>query len=113
MSWADDFTRYTTGFAFSLTLSRDQASLLEAIGVDADEAYRNWTSATGRNDFIRTFHALRRRGLAEHNPAMLAANLPPHAKPKWVYRLTPAGEHVLALLRLSGVASAAAGEEAA
>lgn len=102
--WQDNFTRYTTGFAFSLTLSRDQASLLEAIGVDAHDAVVNWTGATGRNDFIRAFHGLKRRGLAEHNPMMHAANLPANARPKWVYRLTPAGQHVLALLRLTGVA---------
>lgn len=105
--WQDSFTRYTTGFAFTLTLSRDQASLLEAIGVDANAAVQDWVSATGRNDFIRAFHGLKRRGLAEHNPMMAPGmGMPANMKPKWVYRLTPAGQHVLALLRLSGVAAA-------
>lgn len=101
--WQDDFTRYSTGFAFNLTLSRDQANLLEAIGFNA---WEGWTGFSGRGNFIPVVKALIRRGLVEHNPIIHAANRPANSRPKWFYRLTPAGQHVLALLRLSGVAVA-------
>ncbi|UJW87919.1 PadR family transcriptional regulator [Devosia sp. SL43] len=99
--WRDQFTQYTTGFAFNLSLSRDQASLLEAIG---GGEWEGWASHTGRGSFIPTIKALQRRGLAEHNPAVHAENRPANSTPKWFYRLTPAGQHVLELLRLTGVA---------
>lgn len=106
MSWQDNFTQYTTGFAFNLTLSRDMASLIESIGNDD---YAAWQSASGRSSFIPTFRSLERRGLAEHNPMMaVGMGLPANVKPKWTYRLTPAGHHVLELLRLTGVASSQA-----
>lgn len=104
-NWRDDFTRYTTGFAFNLYLSRDQASLLDAIG-RGGPVYREWLSAAGRGTFIPTFRALEKRGLAEHNPAVNAAPIP-DVTPKWIYRVTPAGQHVIELLRLSGVAAPA------
>jgi DNA-binding PadR family transcriptional regulator len=105
MSWQDNFTQYTTGFAFNLTLSRDMASLMEFIG---NNEYENWQAASGRGSFIPTFRSLERRGLAEHNPMMAPGmGLPGNVRPKWVYRLTPAGQHVLELLRLTGVASSA------
>lgn len=108
MSWADDFTRYTTGFAFNLTLSRDQTSLLEAIGNDASGAVHGWAGASGRGVFIPVVKALIRRGLVEHNPACsIVGQSAMGIKIKWYYRLTPAGRHVLELLRLSGVAGAA------
>ena len=110
MSWQDEFTRYTTGFAFNLTLSRDQANLLAAIGADE---WQGWVGAAGRGNFIPIVKALIRRGLVEHNPAINAANLPANMKPKWFYRLTPAGQHVVALLQLTGVAKPSAGEVAA
>lgn len=106
MSWQDDFTAYTTGWAFNLALSHDQASLLAHIG--AGYRFGEWESRTGRQTFIPTFRALERRGLAEHNQLAKAPGpLPPHAKLKWIYRLTPAGSATLELLRLAGVVPAA------
>lgn len=101
MSWQDAFQNYTTGMAFHIGLSHDQASLLDAI---AAGEYQNWLSRTGRNNFIPAFRALERRGLAEHNPAAKIVGMSTRGVHlKWVYRLTPAGHHVHALLKLSGV----------
>lgn len=100
--WRDDFTRYTTGFAFQLSLSRDQASLLEAISLAPKGFPADWVGASGRGTFVPCVKALDRRGLIEHNPAHALNER--GVTIKWHYRLTPAGQHVLELLRLSGVA---------
>lgn len=105
--WQNAFMAYTTGTAFNVSLSHDQVSLLAFI--DAGK-YQEWKSRSGISNFIPCFRALERRGLAEHNPAAKApADGGPSAsekvriKLKWVYRLTPAGKHVLELLKLAGL----------
>lgn len=101
MFWRDNFTNHTTGTAFNLRLSHDQASLLAFL-----ENYEGgeWRSRTGRSTFIPCFHGLERRGLAEHNPAAKVVGMTtPHVKLKWVYRLTPAGKCVLKLLKFARV----------
>lgn len=100
--WQNTFTKYATGTAFNISLSPDQASLLAHIATGWDGS--RWANHSGRDSFFTTFRALKRRGLAEHNPAAEFVGVRhPGVKLKWVYRLTPAGHHVLALLRLSGV----------
>ncbi len=99
--WQNAFTTYATGMAFNISLSQDQASLLAYIGAGK---YDQWVSRSGHSIFVPTWRGLHRRGLAEHNPACLA-RLPNRMKAKWVYRLTPAGKHVLELLKLAGVAT--------
>lgn len=106
LPWQDAFTAYTTGMAFHVSLSHDQVNCLAAIGAGK---YSEWRSRSGRSTFIPVFRNLERRGLAEHNPAAVFVGFgTPGVKLKWVYRLTPAGEHVLALLKIAGVAKAEA-----
>ena len=101
MSWQNKFDTYVQGTAFNLSLSRNHISLLFAIEADT---YLGWTGKGGRSSFIPTFHALERRGLAEYNPAAkLVGFRHPHVKLKWVYRLTPAGQKVAELLRLTSI----------
>lgn len=97
--WQNAFTSYTTGTAFSIGLSHDQVSLMAYVGAGK---YDQWSSRSGHHTFIPCVHALIRRGLVEHNPVM-KAGLPKNVKAKWVYRLTPAGKHVLELLKLAGL----------
>lgn len=101
MSWQDKFREHSTGLAFHLSLTGDQASALAAI---EDGTYLKWQSASGRNSFNPAFRALERRGLAEHNPAVrLVGWSHPHIKLRWIYRVTPAGKHALQMLRLANV----------
>lgn len=110
MRWQDAFSAYTTGWAFNLSISHDMATLIACLG--SGTPYNEWRSRSGRHTYIPVFRQLERRGLAEHNP-MALGTLPAGAKLKWVYRLTPAGQHIYELLKLSGVAEAEAESEAA
>lgn len=102
MSWQDRYTAYTTGSAFNMSLSHDHADVLTQIGSGARIV--GWRNRNGRDTLIPTVHGLIRRGLVEHNPAArIVGTTTPGVKLKWIYRLTPAGEHVLALLKLAGV----------
>lgn len=100
MSWQAAFSSYTTGMAFHIALSHDQASLLAHLGLTG--SYAGWKSRTGRNNFVPTVGSLIKRGLVEHNP-MMRTKLPHGVKVKWIYRLTPAGEHVFYLLKFAGL----------
>ena len=103
--WQNEFTKYTTGTAFHLSLNQDQISLLLAIEANN---YSDWRRTNGRADFIPVFRCLKRRGLAEHNPLAKTHSFTEKTahryRLKWIYRLTPAGEHVLSLVRLAGLA---------
>jgi hypothetical protein len=101
MSWQNAFASYTTGVAFHIALSHDQSSLIAHLGFL--RPYSTWQGRSGRNMFVATVRALIRRGLVEHNP-MVLTRLPHGVKVKWIYRLTPAGEHVFYLLKFSGLA---------
>lgn len=108
MSWQHAFAAYTTGVAFHVSLSHDQASLIAHMGTG--QKATDWVSRSGRNTFVPTVKGLIKRGLVEHN--LVAANpslLVYGARVKWHYRLTPAGQHVLALLKLCGLASVGVG----
>ena len=88
MPWQQNFQNYTTSVAFAVQLSTVQVRALDAIA--------NNTWADGQFFmFFATAQALQRRGLAEHNPKRTSEH-------SWVYRLTPAGELVLQLVRMSG-----------
>lgn len=101
--WQNSFASYTTGMAFHIALSHDQASLLAHLGFN--KSHDGWQSRSGRGSFIPTFRGLKRRGLAEHNPAVSVVGwTTPNVRIKWYYRLTPAGEHVFYLLKFAGLA---------
>lgn len=104
MSWQDQFTAYTTGMAFNISLSHDHADLLAVLGAGY-KPFHGWRNRNGRSNFIPVVNGLIRRGLVEHNGAAKVFGMTtPGVKLKWVYRLTPAGERVLELLRLAGIA---------
>ena len=103
MSWQANFRDYSTSSALRIDLSHNQLSLLQTIS--AGDIYE-WRGRAGTHVFIPTVKALERKGLAEHNPLCKTENVP-HAiehriKPKWVYRVTPAGAAVLSLAMLAG-----------
>lgn len=101
MSWEDNFTSYTTGMAFNMSLSHDHASVMQAIKAGNTVG---WVSRTGRSSFVPTVNGLIRRGLVEHNPAARIVGInTPGVKLKWWYRLTPAGELVFQLMQMAGV----------
>lgn len=101
MSWKDQFTAYTTGMAFNISLSHDHADLLAYIPHYEGGGWRN---RNGRSNFIPVVNGLIRRGLVEHNAAAKIVGMTtPHVKLKWIYRLTPAGERVLELMKLAGI----------
>jgi len=101
MNWQDQFMAYATGMAFNISLSHDHADAMQAI---AEDRVVGWRSRTGRSSFVPTVNGLIRRGLVEHNPAARIVGMTtPGIKLKWIYRLTPAGERMLELLKLAGV----------
>ena len=104
MSWQDQFTAYTTGMAFNISLSHDHADVLTLIA--SGGKLHAWTNRSGRSTFVPTVNGLIRRGLIEHNGAAKIVGInTPGVKLKWIYRLTPAGERVLDLLKLAGIAA--------
>jgi hypothetical protein len=107
--WQHNFASATTGVAFALTLTMNHVTCLQAVSLGQ---YHHWQSASGRSLFVPMVDGLIRRGLVEHNPAV-KEKLPPGVKPRWVYRLTPAGEHILALLNIAGLLPVTATEAAA
>lgn len=110
MSWQDQFTSYTTGMAFNISLSHDHADLLSLIG--SGEKLSGWRNRNGRSNFVPTVNGLIRRGLVEHNPAARIVGFnTPGVKLKWIYRLTPAGERVFDLLRMAGIVLHAHGHD--
>jgi hypothetical protein len=104
MSWQDQFTAYTTGMAFNISLSHDHADLLAFI----PNYGPGWRNRNGRSNFIPVVNGLIRRGLVEHNGAAKVFGMTtPGVKLKWIYRLTPAGERILELMKLAGVVTEA------
>lgn len=104
--WREHFSAYTTSTAFSLQISKYQCALLCAI---EDGTWSTWWTTGPRNHFYGMFLALDRRGLVERNEEH-------YSDPRWTgwrYRLTPAGKHVLALLRLAGLVPDTAANETA
>jgi len=107
--WRAKFTESSTRVAFNLTLSKNHVRLLELLE-DADKMnardYTRFKTDKGIDYMIPAFRGLERRGLAEHNTAEVEKIKPPGIgwdKIKWIYRLTPAGHQVLALLRIAGI----------
>jgi hypothetical protein len=98
MAWQENFQEYTTSTAFAIQLSNVQVRALDAI--DRNTWQGNF------HMFFATAGALQRRGLVEFN-SRYSAERP------WRYRLTPAGELVLGLVRLSGALGASNTSEAA
>lgn len=103
-NWQSNFQSYTTSVAFQLQLTQVQVKAIFAIGDGS------WAGA-GFHMFYATAQALERKGLVEFNPTK---NWPNSERRDWIYRLTPAGSTVMALLVLAGVAPARAdGEQVA
>ena len=105
--WKRKFTEHTTRVAFNLTLTRKMIFFMEVIErfnemwtKVHDPEYLTQEGLTTRNDFVPGFHYLERRGLAEHNPIAKTCG---RERVDWIYRLTPAGEQVMVLLRLTGL----------
>jgi hypothetical protein len=102
--WQANFAASTTGIAFALTLSANQATLLHFIDMGA---HHDWSSASGRNFMVPTVRGLISRGLVEHNSKCQDVKAAGGwAKIKWIYRPTPAGKIVLELLRMASVVPA-------
>lgn len=97
--WQSNFTNYVTGTAFLISLTHNQVSMLKHIG--HHQKITDWKSSSGYDTQVPTIKQLERRGLVEHNPAAKAnAGLPVGVFPKWIFRLTPAGERVLELVEI-------------
>lgn len=109
-SWRDNFKSSSLRVGFKLGLTRAMCEFLSAI---ADGVHWNRSSLGGASpdpdNFIATGRALVIRGLIEVDPAKLAAMQ--HRRGvtsfdiwSWThYRLTPAGVHVVELLKLAGM----------
>lgn len=89
MNWKQAFQDYATSVAFSIQLSKAQVRAIDAIANDT------WLGGDFTM-FFATATALKRRGLVEYNEAYRDRENAP-----WRYRLTPAGELVHQLLKLS------------
>lgn len=104
MAWKDDFVNYTTGTAFSLSLSRDMVDFLlmfDEVGMQGAQGFRRRNGVDG---FVPIAKALGRRGLFEHNSDFsnfsYAEKEAHNIRAKWIYRITPAGELVVNLLKI-------------
>ena len=117
------FAEYATRVSFSMTLTRTMIYYLEQIAlyggayneqrepVDYYERRADRMARGGpwQEAFIPGFRSLEKRGLAEHNGDWLLRTANDEQNSRldlsWVYRLTEAGEHTLALLRIAGVST--------
>lgn len=110
ITWRDRFKYYVMRTNFQLALSRPMLEFLCAVADDVwwDRAlYRDGGGATPDN-FIASSHALEKRGLIQRwTPNMIAKE---RRKPKSNlyeyrsgFRLTPAGELVISLLKETGL----------
>jgi len=106
-SYDGRFASYATRVAFDIRLTRQQIFYLCYAASYSETDYETRRNAevshVGRSLFVPFVKGLIERGLVEHNPRArteTAARLP------YIYRLTPAGEHVMALLKIAGLAVA-------
>lgn len=91
--WKQNFQASATSVAFQMSLSKNMVAVLAAVAVDR--------TFDLHSIFVPAARALQRRGLITHHLWNKDTDGPFH-KLKW-HRLTPAGEHVLALCRLAGL----------
>ena len=99
------FADYAQRIAFNLTLSRNQITSLAMVAIyDKGVQWPGDRSRQNPDLFIPGVRGLESRGLIEHNKAWaLSAAEQVNADLSWVFRLTQAGEHVHALLKIAGV----------
>lgn len=92
----NQFRDYVTGQAFSLNLRKSHIWVLAHIeaGDYLNRAGVDIAAAPRHDIFVPAVHGLIERGLVEHNPKW-------NKNKKPAYILTPAGHHVLALLKIA------------
>jgi hypothetical protein len=96
MSWKQDFTDHTTNIAFNLSLSKDMVHTLRLICTVCEGGFGKHEAFT-YSHFLSAGNALVRRGL-------VGWNHPDDKKVELELRgwyITPAGWHVVSLLRLA------------
>jgi len=116
------FAGYATRVAFNINLSAPQIRVMGKIAntmgacqdfgdyYERSMAFREFLPDRSRENpdsFISSANALVRKGLVEFNEAARARAIT-DPKPKWHWRLTPAGEHLHALLVIAGLSIAIA-----
>lgn len=89
MNWQRSFAEHVTGIAFSIQLSKAQ---VRALGAIADDTWQDGSF----HMFFATAGVLKRRGLCEFNEQWKGREGAP-----WRWRLTPAGEKVLDLIKMA------------
>ncbi len=124
------FRDYATRVSFNMSLSRNQVGHLAAVVMEIEcegEKPELETRAARRHDtvveaggrpalFVVGYGSLARMGLIEPDPRWTAANESKEPGAFWKYtgpsyRLTPAGVHVVELLRIAGLIPKAAANE--
>lgn len=112
------FAGYATRVAFNINLSAPQIRAMGKIANTMGEAHKTFNDYYERaqafaalepprgretpESFLSSANALIRKGLVEYNEAARARAIT-DPKPKWYWRLTPAGEHLHALLVIAGL----------
>lgn len=114
------FAGYATRVAFDIRLTRTMIFYLSAVAAleqcgphemlnyENDRSISAQASAMRRGEglmdiWVPSMKGLGERGLVEHNAAANSRGVG-DPEPTWWYRLTPAGQHVMALLRIAGLA---------
>jgi hypothetical protein len=124
------FRDYATRVSFNMSLSRNQVGHLAAVimEIEADGSGVSFEGRTTRKHntiienggrpalFVMGYGSLARMGLIEHDPRWTKANESKETGAFWkysgpAYQLTPAGEHVVELLRIAGLLPKAAANE--
>jgi hypothetical protein len=108
-AWKDSFRQYSIKVGFALSLTRPMCEFLSAVADDVSWDRATYGSSLAFPDnFLATSGALTKRGLIERKaddgewqkrPAKTSYDI--HSWSHW--QLTPAGECVVALLKLTGM----------
>lgn len=96
-----EFRNWTRGLSFALTMGRGQVATLVAVAESNERGVSMWASAHPRlRMFVISVHGLIERGLVNHNHSRRG---PRYNEEGMAFTLTEAGEHVVSLLKISGV----------
>lgn len=100
--WADKFRHYSLRTNFHLGLTRPMLEYLCAVAQDCWWDRAIFRSGTAPDNFIASSHSLMKRGLIEESkrPRKKWSNL---YEIQAAHVLTPAGEAVVKLLRITGL----------
>lgn len=99
----EEFREWTRGTSFTLCMGKTQVATLVSIHASKDVWFRVGQGHKLLNCFVTAADGLIKRGLVLHFDWVSQEQLRKRTKFSEFYKVTDAGEHVVALLQLSGI----------